>query len=508
VSATVPQEACEPAASVRRAAASRGVRLAGYDLLLCSLLGFMAAARLWLVPGYLRADTWLALTTGRDVWTSGIPHRETLTALAAGDRWVDQQWLGQLMTYGIFRAGGLALVAALSVLLAAGSFAAMTIAARRLGARARTVLLLMPATAFPFFAQSWQPRTQMFAYPLFTAVFLLLVWDARRHRARVLWVLPLLALWANLHGSAILGAALIAMRGCTLAWEQRSVMRRPRAWAIPLALTALPWLLLAATPYGLGTGDYYRDTVLDGKFKQLATEWQPVTHDPLLLVAFVALAILVCWTLLRARRETTLWERLALVLLAVAAATAVRNMVWFTLGALPVLASALNPVVPADPAQSRFGMRVNTGLAIAAAAAATIALAVTLTRPHATFERDYPSGYLAAVSRAAALDPGARIVADVGDADWLLWRSPSLRGRVAFDARLELISASGVSDIASLLRGPGGHSSLTRGDYRIFALDRRAAAATARRLSAAPGHRVLFSDARRVVIVTQPASAG
>jgi hypothetical protein len=480
--------------SVGRRARTFVPAIAGYDLLLAALLGLMAAARLWLVPGYFRADTWLALTAGRDVWTSGIPHHETLTALASGDRWVDQQWLAHLATYGLYRLGGFGLIGALSVVLAAGAFAAVTLAARRWGARARTLLLLMPVTAFPFFAQSWQPRTQMFAYPLFAAVFLLLLRDARHKPGRVWLVLPLLVAWANLHGSAALGAAMISLRGVLLLWEKR----RERLWT-PLALTALPPLLLLATPYGTGTARYYADTLLNGSFKQLATEWQPVTHDPVELAPFAALVALSAWAWLRARHETSLWERLTLLVLLVAAATSVRNMVWLTLGALPVLAIAAERIVPADPPPTVLSAHVNRGLAVVAAAALAVALAATFTRPTSAFERDYPQRYLDAVRQAAATDRQARIVADVGDADWLLWRAPALRGRIAFDARLELLSASGVHDIATVLRGHPG-TALASGS-RIFALDPRTAGATLRQLEAIPGRRILFDDGTRVVVL-------
>src|SRR3954451_24870906 len=103
----------------RRWSLAAARRLGGYELLLGALLGLMAAARLLLVPQYFRADTWLALVAGGGVWGSGIPHHETLTALAIGDRWVDQQWLAHLVTYGLYRLGGFGLIGALSVLLAA-----------------------------------------------------------------------------------------------------------------------------------------------------------------------------------------------------------------------------------------------------------------------------------------------------------------------------------------------------------------------------------------------------
>jgi hypothetical protein len=491
----ISQVTAVPRSAVRLPTVLTARALASYDLLLCGLLGMIGAARLWLVPGYFRADSWLALVAGREVSSAGIPHHESLTAIAAGARWTDQQWLAHVVTYDLYRVGGLSLIAVLAVALTAGAFAAMVIAARALHARARTVLVLMPVTLFPFFAQSWQPRTQTLAYPLFAAVFLLLLYDSRRPSNRVLLVLPILVLWGNLHGSAVLGATLIALRGCLLLWE-----RRGRRIAVPISMILLTPVALLITPYGTATAGYYRATLLDPSFKQLAGEWQPITHDPVLIVPFACLTALTAWTLVRGRRETTLWERLALVVLVVAAASALRNVVWLSLGALPVLAVALNRVIPADPPATTAANSLNRVLATLAAIALAIALLATVARPEADFERSYPSGYLQAVRHAAALDPAARIVADVGDADWLLWRDPALRGRIAFDARLELLSTAHVRDIASLLGGAA--SSRLRGSvYRIFALDRRAAAATVAQLAAQRGRRILYRDAHRVVFL-------
>lgn len=474
--------------SSARTTVSSARSLGRYDLLLCSLLAFIAAARLWNVSAYLRADTWLALTTGRLVWHEGIPHHETLTALAAGHAWIDQQWLSQLLSYGSYRLGGFGFLSALSVLFAAGAFASMVAVARRQGARARTVLLVMPVTAFPFFAQAWQPRTQMFAYPMFAAVFVLLMRDARRHAPRVLLVLPLLIIWANLHGSAVLGAALIALRGLTLIGRRR---------ALGAVLLTLPWPALLVTPYGIHTASYYSQTLFDPAFKQLATEWQPITADPILFAPFVLLLPMAAWALTRARARTTLFERLALVVLIVGAATALRNMVWLSLGAVPILAVAFDSLVPREVATRTTAL--NRGLAIAGACAAAVAFAVAVGRPAHAFERQQSTGYLEAVRAAAEADPSARIVADIADADRLLWQYPQLSGRIAFDARFELLPATGIHDVASMLSGSEG-SSLLHGSYRIFALDRHAAGNTIRSLEAVPGHHTVYRDSRRAVV--------
>ena len=56
----------------------------------------------------------------------------------------------------------------------------------------------------------------------------LLAADSRKPSPRVYWCLPILVLWANLHGTASLGAMLVALRGVTLVWERREVLTRSR----------------------------------------------------------------------------------------------------------------------------------------------------------------------------------------------------------------------------------------------------------------------------------------
>ena len=52
-------------------------------------------------------DTWLAILGGREVAHHGLPSVDHLTVLGHGGRWVDQQWLAQLIFYGAYHAGGL-----------------------------------------------------------------------------------------------------------------------------------------------------------------------------------------------------------------------------------------------------------------------------------------------------------------------------------------------------------------------------------------------------------------
>jgi hypothetical protein len=164
-----------------------GERLAerlGYDALLVAAVAALAAIFLLQVRHAFSVDSWLALTTGRLVWQSGIPHHDTLTLISQGAPWIDQQWLSQLMTYVEYQIGGLGLLALLNVTLIISGVALAATAARQFGAGARSVLVVLPICAW-LVLPSGEVRTQAFAVPLFAATLYLLARDSRRPSRRV-----------------------------------------------------------------------------------------------------------------------------------------------------------------------------------------------------------------------------------------------------------------------------------------------------------------------------------
>ena len=58
------------------------------------------------IPQHITQDSWLALVAGRLIANTGIPHHDFFTVMAHGVRWVDQQWLAQLLMYELQHLGG------------------------------------------------------------------------------------------------------------------------------------------------------------------------------------------------------------------------------------------------------------------------------------------------------------------------------------------------------------------------------------------------------------------
>jgi hypothetical protein len=405
------------------------------------------------IPSHFSQDGWLALIAGRLIAAHGIPQHDYFTQLAYGVRWVDQQWLAQLLMYELQRLGGMQLLTVTYVLLTGAAFAGAIAAARRLGAQDLHVLAMLPPGAFFYLATAVSIRTQGFAYPLFIATLYLLSSDIRgdQPRDRTWLVFPILILWANLHGSVTVGIGLAVIYGLALLVKNFTTGGFAHMFsARALAFIVLTPLTLFATPYGSGMVHYYRSTLANPEFGKLVSEWRPATSVMLLAVPLFVLIAGTAYTVLRTCRRTPLFDLLVLAMLAVAALDAVRNITWFGLAVVVLLPSAVSKLKGGRPAPLRKA-RINRVFAITMVVLAAIGAAVTLSRPTTWFTNTYPTKAIPTLEHLLARDPGAKIFADIHYADWLIWEDPQLfSGRVAYDTSLELLTGSQLRAIASL----------------------------------------------------------
>jgi hypothetical protein len=398
-------------------------------------IGLLAAA----MPSLFVSDSWLAFVDGRYVARHWLPRSDALTYWTLGKSWTDQQWGAQLVLYFAAHVGGPRAAATLGVACVGLMLAAVVVVARRLGASPRSAAAgaIIPLLGAPWLAQL---RTQTLVLPFFVVAFGLLAADARRPSRRTLLVLPLLVVWANLHGSAALAAGLTALYGATLLVRKR--------WR-GLAFAAAP-LTLVASPYGLALVAYYRLMLLHPPLASVVQEWQPVAVRaatvPFFATAFLGTAL---WA--KHRERLTLFERWALPLLLAVALAATRNAVWFELAFAIALPRLLDAVRPAAEPPAAVG-RANVAIASVAIAAAASSFTAHATRPASWFDPSAPAA--AMVSHAAGAD--GIVLADDAHADWLLWERPELAGRVAYDVRFELFSKLELQQIVGLdkLRRP------------------------------------------------------
>jgi hypothetical protein len=79
---------------------------------------------------------------------------------------------------------------------------------------------------------------------------------------------------------------------------------------------------------------------------------------------------------------------------------------------------------------------------------AVVASTATLGRAQAWFTNSFPDRAAQVVANLARSHRNAKIWATAEWGDWLMWKDPRLQGRVAFDARVELLSKAQVKRMA------------------------------------------------------------
>jgi hypothetical protein len=444
---------------------------------------------------HLFGDSYYDLYAGRYIIQHGIPRRNTVTAVSHGAPWIDQQWLAHVLYYAAWAVGGYRALAALSVTLVTAGFAVLARLMLRRGVPPAGVFGWTLA-AFAVCAGNTWIRAQSFAY-LFVALLLWLIVEddrAPRLRARTWLVVPVLVLWANTHGSVLLGTGLVILYA---GYRVVQALARGTPRPIPgyLALGAVAAAAVVCTPYGTGVMRYYASLIGNPVLRRYVPEWAPPSpQNPLSwaffgLVLGTAIAVAVAWR--RGARPVPLLSGLAVALLALAL-TGLRFQAWFGFGgsllAADTLARSSGDGVPVLSAAFR---RAVAGVLAAAALAASVALAVT---PDRQFESLIPRRAIDAAAAIAARNPAMRVLADDWSCSPMLWLHPAMFGRVAFDARFEQYSGQQISAYLEFLfvQGRGWQHVMNR--YAIVVASRRWNPRLASALGRLPGWQVVYRD--------------
>jgi hypothetical protein len=176
----------------------------------------------------------------------------------------------------------------------------------------------------------------------------------------------------------------------------------------------------------------------------------------------------------------------------VGAVQAVRGVIWFALACAAILPVALDGLLTRADVDAP---RVNRAISLASLGGLAVAIVAFLAHSASWYVSGWNEQRIAAV-RDATRDPSTRVWATDGTADWLIWRIPDLRGRLAYDVRFELYDKRTLDRIIEYdaLR-PGWTSMAAR--YRVVVIDDRAHLEAFR---ADPNARVLYGDDEMAVV--------
>jgi hypothetical protein len=469
-------------------------RIAEEEHILVVLLGgFGLIFLLVFPPDLLVNDSWLTLMAGREVIEHGLPHHDQLTVYGRGAVWTDQQWLAQVVLYGVQSLGGYALLSIVTCASVVGAFAIAAAASRTFGAGPRAIwLLFLPVLAAA--ALGWTIRAQMLTLPLYTGLLWLLGAQARRPTARVWLALPMLVLWANLHGGAALGALLVMLLG---AYEL--VRSRGRSALRSLALVLLAPLAVLATPYGPVTAArYYHLMLVDPPFAGQVTEWRwpaPASNT----VAFYVLVVMAIPLVVWGRRRLTRFDIAVLVVTLAGALTAIRGIPWLAFACMVFVPVAIGRSLESrHPAQPRRGL--NVAISLGLTTAVVVAAGSLFLRSDWWFEAYWHEAPVAAVRD--ELRPGDRVFAPDRFSDWLLWNIPELRGRMGYDVRFELYDRAFFDRLAHYNSEAGPRWKSFADGYRIVLVDETIRSHT-KEFLAEPGARAVYRG-KEITVIARP----
>lgn len=218
-------------------------------------------------------DTLWHITVGQ--WMldhHAVPHTDIYSFTMRGHPWISMQWVSEVLyaeAYALFGwSGPVVLTAAASAL----TFALLAKFLSRHLSQSATIVLVAAALALT--AQHLLARPHVLALPVMMAWVGGLIDAADRRDAPSFWLLPLLALWANLHGGFIFGLMLVgpvaldAVVGADAASRKSLALR----WA---AFGAGAVVAACCTPYGLNSMLASKNILELGSALPLITEWRP-----------------------------------------------------------------------------------------------------------------------------------------------------------------------------------------------------------------------------------------
>ena len=236
-------------------------------------------------------DTLWHVRTGEWMLTNHqVVAADPFSYTAHGRPWVDLEWLSEILMAPVYAAGGLSgLVLAFALAIGGLAWIMGSELARKLPPFSAGAVLFL---ALACTTQSWLARPHLLALPILALWTVQLLRAREAGRSPPLWLLPVMTLWANLHGSFLFGLALLgpfALEALVEAGADR--LKVLKSWTL-FGLAALAASLL--TPHGV-QGIIYPVRLMTMRVLPDIIEWQssnfshPTPLELSLLTALFAL---------------------------------------------------------------------------------------------------------------------------------------------------------------------------------------------------------------------------
>jgi hypothetical protein len=468
------------------------------------IIGFAALLRALASPQALLndPDTYLHIAAGQWMFVHhALPAADPFSYTLPGAPWIAAEWLGEIVlaaTYGVAGWGGV-------VVLTAAAFAVAI--ALLAGFLLRRLPPLPPAIATLAGAMLVLPH--LLARPHVLALPALIAWSGALLRARdeargPPWaVLPVIALWANLHGSFMFGLALAgfcAAESTLLPAPGRSRFAEAKRWGGFVSASIAAALL---TPNGIGALLQPLRLIVMPALQSGFVEWAPANLAQFSPLEIWLLGAIALGFTLRVRLP---WARLALLLGLFAMALAhVRHADLLGLVGPLAIAAALGPALAAqlEPAAASPLSRIATALARPAhplACAVILSLAVAASVPallHPPVRAGDAATPQAALAAARRLDLTGPVFSSESYGGYLVFSGVP----VFIDGRIEMYGNDFLADYIAAEQGDGAALTTLLDRYHIAWTLLRDGSPAIATLDNLAGWRRAYADGQAVIHV-------
>jgi len=288
-------------------------------------------------------DFWWHLRTGQLIWESeSIPRQDVFSYTVAGQPWITHEWLTEVILYAVYAFAGQRGLILLFAGIIAAAFALSYLQCDGRPYLASFVVVLAAISS----AVTWGVRPQMLSV-LLSAVFLLVLHLNGKGNSKYLWLLPpLMVVWANVHGSFLLGVVYVAAHaiGATLDHSFARSEEAKLPWKDIRRLAAVALLTAAApvvNPNGIRLLIYPFGTLGSPAMQQYIMEWFSPDFHLAQFLPFALYVLILLATLSLSRRRPTTTDLIFMVGFGYASLRSARQIPFFVLTTTPMLTSQL-----------------------------------------------------------------------------------------------------------------------------------------------------------------------
>ncbi len=452
-------------------------------------------------------DFWWHLRSGQLIaQTHSIPHTDPFSFTKAGGDWISQEWLSDLLIYGLFRLGGYGLLIFIFSVIATGSFifAHLRYLPETRPSVAGFILLLGAFASAPF----WGVRPQMISL-FMTSLFLFLLDRYQRDgKVKFLVPLPLITLiWVNLHAGYFLGLALIGIFIVGGLAEMLSAkfhkvgitagLPTPKTILILCGCLGASILAALVNPNGFHIIIYPFQTLTSPPTQQFIQEWFSPDFHQLVLQPFALLILALLGLGMVSKKPIAPTNILLTLVFVYASLRSVRNVPLFAIIAIPVLAEQVGSLlkIPSEQrAPSRLVRLTGPILLVCLVVVASLRLGQVVQEQPKAEAKNFPK---MAVDWMLENKPKGNLFNTYNWGGYLIWRMyPEYL--VYIDGRTEVYGDAFLYDYASIYRAePGWEEKLNLQAIKLVLVESDSLLAKILRQS--PSWKIAFEDKTSII---------